>query len=414
MDLFEPRTFSTDWEIMVLDKLERTVSEEKLMAFAAILRRETGLPITVDWKTLECAMGINTDFAQLRERIEIVTTRAARLLAAWDLQLYPAGAHPVEQFFNANHVHVGTLRDESAAIALESALLPYTPAFAALAVNSPLSHGRRGAWKSYRVAHNAHGCTVPTQVRDAHFAQRIWGFDGGAKMAGGPTFEVRIPDAASSFRLLGELATFIAAFVHHLGVTPSPALPLGKGKGEGGLTSRLYREAMVNRWSAAKYGLQASFHWQGREIPAVELLSQMLDECAPALQTLGARRSDFALMEAMLQKRSTQADWVREVAERYPDPWVFASAHAKLARHGDVFDHWLQSAPALEVLPAPDEEAVLQAHLDAIGEGTHFYRSRDALNFPPPQADAVVEQLVEQGRLRRDSSPKRGMTLSRI
>jgi hypothetical protein len=103
-----------------------------------------------------------------------------------------------------------------------------------------------------------------------------------------------------------------------------------------------------------------------------------------------------------------------EIARRYPDPWVFASAHAKLARHGNIFDEWLQSAPALDAIAAPDDEAILRAHLDAIGEGTHFYRSRDAMYFPPPLADSIVEQLVEQGHLRRENSPKRGVTLSRL
>jgi hypothetical protein len=32
MDLFEPRSFSTDWEIMVIDRLERCVNTEKILA----------------------------------------------------------------------------------------------------------------------------------------------------------------------------------------------------------------------------------------------------------------------------------------------------------------------------------------------------------------------------------------------
>ena len=45
MNLFDPRTFSTDWEVMVVDKLERCVSNDKLTAFAGVLRRDSGLPI---------------------------------------------------------------------------------------------------------------------------------------------------------------------------------------------------------------------------------------------------------------------------------------------------------------------------------------------------------------------------------
>ena len=53
MDLFQPRTFSTDWEVMVVDKLERCVSDNKLMAFAGYLRGELDLPVQTDWNTLD-------------------------------------------------------------------------------------------------------------------------------------------------------------------------------------------------------------------------------------------------------------------------------------------------------------------------------------------------------------------------
>ena len=403
MNLFEPRSFSTDWEIMVLDKLQRTVGEEKLMAFAAILERELNLPISVDWKTLECALGINTNFAQLRERLETVTSRAAQVLGEWDLTLYATGAHPLEPMFNANHIHVGTLRDECAAIDLENALIPYTPAFAALAANAALSHGRRGQWKSYRVAHNAHNCTLPVQPRSAQLSQSTFGFDGGAKMQGAPTFEMRIGDAATSPHFLAEFATFVAAFIHHLG-TQTPRK----------ITPEIYRNALINRWSAAKYGLQAGFLTPDGEISVSDFLSQMLDECAQSLQTLGAQREDFSLIETMLQKHVTQADWTNEIAARYPDSWVFVSAHSKVAQGGGVFEEWLHKTPVLAAIPAPSEDQILQIHLDAIGEGTHFYRSREAMQLPPPMADKIIEKLIQQGRLRRDESPKRGITLSRI
>lgn len=402
-NLFEPRTFSTDWEIMVLDKLQRTVGEEKLMAFASLLSRELELPVTIDWNTLECAMGINTSYEQLHDRLELVTSRAAQLLGEWDLALYRTGAHPLERMFNANHIHIGTLCDESAAIALETTLLPYTPAFAALAANSALSAGRRGEWKSYRVAHNANGCAIPVQPRTAHFSQFTFGFDGGAKLYGAPTFEMRIGDAATSHRFLAEFATFVAAFVHHLGTQAPREISPGD-----------YKNALINRWSAAKHGLQSSFCTHNGQISVTELLSQMLDECQTSLETLGAKRDDFKLIEAMLQKRVTQADWTNEIASRYPDAWVFVSAHSKVARDGVVFEEWLQTAPTLETIPALDEEQLLQVHLDAIGEGTHFYRSRQVMHLPPPVADDIIETLISAGQLRREESPKRGITLSRV
>lgn len=403
MNLFEPRTFSTDWEIMVLDKLQRTVGEEKLMAFASLLSHELELPVTVDWNTLECAMGINHSFAQLGERLETVTRRAAQLLGEWDLTLYRTGAHPLERMFNANHIHIGTLRDESAAIDLETALMPYTPAFAALAANSALSAGRQGEWKSYRVAHNANRCLRPVQPRVAALSQITYDLDGGGKLYGAPTFEMRIGDAATSHHFLAEFATFVAAFVHHLG-TQAPRE----------ISPTAYQNALINRWSAAKHGLQAGFRTRDGQIAVTELISQMLDECQTSLETLGAKREDFKLIETMLQKRVTQADWTNEIAGRYPDAWVFVSAHSKVARDGIVFEEWLQSAPALETFPAPDDEAILQIHLKAIGEGTHFYRSREVMHLPPPIADEIIEKLIAQGQLRRNESPRRGVTLSQI
>ncbi len=72
-NLFHPRTFSTDWEVMVLDRLERCVSNDKLMAFAGALRQETGLPVDTDWNSLEFAVGINESLGQIWERIRRVT-----------------------------------------------------------------------------------------------------------------------------------------------------------------------------------------------------------------------------------------------------------------------------------------------------------------------------------------------------
>lgn len=402
--LFDPRTFSTDWEIMALDRLDRLVSEEKLAGFATLLTHHTDVTVQLDYRTLELAMGINTSFAQLCRRLETVTDLAGQMLREWEIDLFPAASHPRERLYNANHIHIGTLHDETAGIHLESRLLPFMPAFAALACNSPVSQGQRGRWKSYRVRHRAHGCTQPVFARDPHFSQNFWGFDGGVKLQGRPTFEVRITDAASSRRFLAELATFVAAYVHHI----------GNGSGQSTLTPETYRDHLTNRWSAARHGLQAGFVWQGKTIPVVELLSSMLDECRESLGELGATREDFAITQKMLDKRTTQSDRVIELAERYPDDYALTGAWSKLTRHWNGFEEWLDGAPALEPLSAPGEEEVLHAHRAIIGEGTHFYRTRDAMFWPPPAADAMLEQLIERGDVRRERTTERGTLLHRI
>jgi gamma-glutamyl:cysteine ligase YbdK (ATP-grasp superfamily) len=403
MNLFHPRTYSTDWEVLVIDKLERWVQTDKLQAFAGYLRSECDLPVNVDWNALEFALGINHSFDQLWERIRSVTDRATQVVREFDLELFPAGAHPVAPMFDGAHFHVGTLCDESAGLLLENELLRYAPAFAALAANSPVSHGRRAQYKSYRVQERAHGCSTPGTIRDPLLAQNGWGTDASAKLYGAPTMEVRICDCASSRRLLAELATFVAAYVHHRG-TREVDIPMSPAD---------YRDCMTNRWAAARYGLQATFAWAGRPRPVVEVLDEMLDACREELRALGVKRSELRLVNSMIEKRVCQADFVLELAERYPDPWCLASAYAKMIRHWDVFDEYLESARALEPVPALDQQTIMTEHLSMIGEGTHFYRSRAAMSYPPPVADEIIEQMLQQGLIEREVTEHRGILLSR-
>lgn len=405
-DLFDPRTFSTDWEVMVTDKLLRSVQTEKLFGFAGALQSEFDLPIKIDWNTIEFALGVNTSLSQIWERIRRVTDRAGQLVREFDCDLFPAGSHPLDEMFNASHVHVGTVHDESAAIRLENEMMPIVPAFAALAANSPVARRQVGGFKSWRVREQAHGCTRPVSFREPALAQYVWGTDVGPKFESAPTVEVRITDCASSRRLLAEMATFVAAYLHHRGTRMAerhePPAPED------------YKNALTNRWAAARWGMQATFRWNGAARPVAEILDAMLDECADALSLLGARRSDLTLINAMIEKRVCQADLVIELAARYPDPYLLTSAYSKLMRHWTVFDEYVERAPTLEPAPPPDAEAILGEHLAVIGEGSHLYRSRDAMHYPPPAADALLEEMIERGLIRREVTANRGTLLSRI
>jgi hypothetical protein len=171
---------------------------------------------------------------------------------------------------------------------------------------------------------------------------------------------------------------------------------------------------MTNRWTASKDGMQATFHWNGSLRPVADILDEMLDDAKDALAALGATRTDLGLIEAMIRKRTCQADYALTLADRYPDPYLLASAYAKLMRHWDVFDEYLlEKALTLDPLPAPDGQAVADAHLALIGEGTHFYRSREVMSYPPTVADALIDDLVARGDLVREELPHQGMVLSR-
>src|SRR5262249_13889305 len=149
-----------------------------------------------------------------------------------------------------------------------------------------------------------------SQARSGHVGQRR-----GAKLYGAPTLEVRIIDCATSRRFLAELATFIAAYLHHRGTQVE----------ERPLSPREYRDRMTNRWAAARFGRQGTFHWDGALRPVAEVLDEMLDECAEALAALGVRRAELHLVNAMIEKRVCQADFVLDLASRYPDPYCLAS-----------------------------------------------------------------------------------------
>lgn len=404
MNIFDPRTFSTDWELFVVDRLERCVDTRRLLGFAGALNAELALPIIVDKESLEFPLGINTSLDQLRERIRRATDRAAELLREYDLDLYPAAAHPVEKIFCASHVHVGTLLDETAGLRLENGLLPYAPVFAALAANSPVAYGMYLEFKSYRVRHHALENIRPGMIRDPQTSQRVWGDDLGPKLNMAATFEVRIIDCASSRELLAELATFTAAFVHSRGghIAQQPPAPED------------YLEYLINRWTAARDGMQATFRWQGNPRPVAEIVEEMLDSCAGELQTLGASRARLPIINRMVQKRICQADMVIPLAERYPDPYLLACAYGKMLRHWEWFEEFLEGARALEPAPMLSDEEILAEHLKLIGEGTHLYATREAMSFPPPAADAARAKLLEAGLIAEEFTLERGLTLSRV
>ncbi len=374
------------------------------MGFAGALREEFDLPVQVDWNALEFALGINSSLEEFWNRAQKLTDRAAEMLREFDLDLFACGSHPVEPMFNSAHVHVGTIHDEAAGIRLENALMKYVPAFGALAANSPCAHGWRDGFKSHRIRQLAHGCTRPIAIRDPETSQEEWGSDAGPKIYGAPTLEVRIGDCASSRRVLAEYATFVAAYVHHRGTIQSDAKP----------SERDYRESLTNRWAAARYGLQATFAWNGVDRPAAEVIDEMLDECSDELAALGAKRGDLRVLTEMVEKRICQADLAGSIMDRYPDDYCLASAYGKLIRQWDVFEEYLQSAPALDPAPPIDEDAVMAEHLSFIGEGTYFYRLRDAMHYSAPAADEILERMIERQLVTREVTSQYGILLNRV
>lgn len=404
MNIFDPKTFSADWEIMVMDRLERAVDTGKLMGFAGQLKRKLDLPVHVDWNSLEFGLGVNHSLDEVWTNIQLLTDNTTQLLAEYELQLFPAGSTPMEPMFHSAHVHVGTIHDEVSAIYLENQLFGVVPAFAALAANSPSVHRHRDEFKSHRVQYMAHHCTVPNSIRDPETSQSTWGTDICPKIYNLPTIEVRIGDCASSRRFMAEYCSFVAAYVHCMATKLQPGFKPNRQQ---------YREGLLNRWAAAKYGMQATFIIDGQERTAADVLQQMLYECEAQLADLGATISDLGLINAMITKRTCQADMFMELGSRYPELYQYNSVYSKIARHWEAFDQYLESASPKEAVVAVNEETVLEEHLALVGEDTHFYRLRDVMHLSGPDTEEVIQRLIANGMIDRVVTSSRGPRLNR-
>ena len=102
-----------------------------------------------------------------------------------------------------------------------------------------------------------------------------------------------------------------------------------------------------------------------------------------------------------------------DLGRRYADPVLLTSAYAKMLRHWEVFEEYLATAPVLAPAPAPDEKAILAEHLACVGEGTGVYHLREAMSYPAPLTDRLVETMVRRGWVRREVTPQRGQLLHR-
>ena len=402
MTTFSPRTFSAEWEIMLLDRLERLAGWEVCDVMASSVRDEFGLPVSHEGgDRLEFRFGVNRCLDEMWQRVHRVTDRAREIAANWDLDLLLVGVHPLVFQINGTHVHVGTVNEEAPALEVKHRALRYMPAFGALAANSPICAARAGTRKSHRLVGFDAG--PPMTVRDIYLSQPTWEEEAAPRLTAAPTVEVRVMDTATSRRLFAEIAVFVAAFVHYC----------AESEGHYECTPDEYRDALTNHWAAARDGMQATFHWDGKLRPVAHVLEEMLDESRDALAKLGAVPSDLRLVKTCIAKRVCQADAFLGLIERYHDPFTLASAYAKLCRSWEYVDEFLEQSPAIEPRPAPDRRTVLDEHLAFIGEGTTLSEVRNAMHYPEPHVREIVQELEDEGTIRQEFTVESGLLLHR-
>ncbi len=336
-----------DWEMALLQETMESAGEKEITRLANDLR--TLLPwsrVGIDLDLLEARLGIIKNWDELLERNQTFLRQAKKVAGKRNYLILPLGARPTEEMPIGSHIHVGTVYDYPAATALTNQMMKYVPCFVALMCNSPLSRFQVGGYKSLRVAHNAEWCSTPQRLQHPRFARPSWGEDTSVKLPSKPTIELRCGDSTSDPRLMCECTIFTAGVMY-------------------GLSRNLERKSLeydpdeffwnsVNRWRAAKYGLQAIFRWEGKEVPVTDVLKEMLNLAEEGINLLGAEVGDLITIAQMIEKRQTQADFVLTIFELEKDPHRLLRALATIFQDEEAFRKYLDRAPVLPLVEPMD------------------------------------------------------------
>ncbi|MBD3367670.1 MAG: hypothetical protein GF405_05795 [Candidatus Eisenbacteria bacterium] len=398
----EPLTLGYDWEMAVLRPSGENVSEKDVTELGDDLRSKLSWAETgTDLELLESRIGAVRSFGELLKKSERFDEVLTEELERRGWGLLRLGARPFQMEPVGAHVHVGTVSSTRAAIGIQNGMIPYTAPLAALCVNSAVYRSRWGDYKSYRVASFAEGCSTPQGVYRPETSQWIWGTDVNAKHAWGSTVELRVADCTGSVRLMCEVTAFVAGMMFHVA---EHGLDREVGTDE-------YREFLVNRWRAARHGLQAVFERNGRGIEVVSLLTEMLEMAQDGLELLGTSVGDLKVVRAMLRKRQTQADFQRALFEMDGcDPYRHTRTMMNVQRDPRAFERYLRTAPMLEALEPEDHDAFL---LGLVEVETPYHMLLRATPLGPDALDRLLERLVREGLVVEGRDPMGVRTYTR-
>jgi len=402
--IFRPLTVGYDWEMAVLQETMESAGEKEIVRLANELR--TLLPwsrVGIDLDLLEARLGIIRDWQELLDKNRSFFREAKKLAGRKNYLIFPLGARPTEQMPIGSHIHVGSVYDYPAAVVLANQMTRYVPCFVALMCNSPLSRFEVGEYKSYRVAHDAEWCSSPQPLHHPRFARPSWGEDTSVKIPFKPTIELRCGDSTSDPRLMCECTVLAAGVMyglsHNLKVNSFECDP-----------DEFFWNS-VNRWRAAKYGLQATFHWDGEEKPVTEILKEMLNLAAEGLNLLGAEIKDLTTIAKMIEKRQTQADFILTLYELDKDPHRLLRTIATIFQDKEAFGKYLDMAP---ILPPVAPMDIRDHILSKIAIGSRIGELSFFSPLAPWDLDRVLEELERDGLIEVQYDPIWGRMYSRL
>ncbi len=239
---------------------------------------------------VELVTSSHNSIATLREEVEEIRHKAARLAARHGLAVMACGTHPFADWSKQSitdidryravaetvqlpsvrghacglHIHVGV--DGAARIPVMNRMRQAMPLLLALSTSSPFWQGRPSGLKSYRTAVNNEFprsglpppfrdeldyCATVTALKDAGIVpdeSYIWWAI--RPSANYPTVEVRVCDSCTRVDDAIAIAGLYRILVHHFTQEPSAELPFAAAE-----------EVLIeeNRWQAARHGIDARF-----------------------------------------------------------------------------------------------------------------------------------------------------------
>jgi gamma-glutamyl:cysteine ligase YbdK (ATP-grasp superfamily) len=385
---FEPLTVGYDWEMAVVKETGENLDEKEAERLADELRERVPWAATgTDLELIESRLGPFRSFGELSENTGRFERYLRKALKERGWSLLRSGARPIEREPIGAHIHVGTVRDWSAAARVQNGMAAYVAPFVALTANSPVYRNRSGRFKSYRVASFAEYCSLPQTIASPGATQPTWGIDVCLKLALSSTVEMRVGDGVTSARLMCELVALVAGLMHHVAEHDDGLPP----------SDEAYAEMMLNRWRAAKHGLTAVFKVGGLDVPAQSVLTEALAVAQDGMRRIQASPDDLVLIREMVRKRQTQADFQLAVFDAEGrDPHRFTRSLANIQRDERAFERYLTAAPPLDDVTQDDPVADLLSGIEVETPYTLLLRGTP---FAPAELDRRLADLVREGRV---------------
>jgi len=399
--LFTPLTVGYDWEMAVLKDTAESAGEKDIREIADEIRRK--LPWAragIDIDLLELRMVAVSNWNEFKEKNRALVECAKEIAKRMGYTILPIGARPTEQMPIGSHIHIGTVIDFPDAVKISNAMIKYIPSLIALGCNSPFSRFDIGKYKSYRIIYNAENCSFPNELRIPKFARGGWGEDVQVRLPRKPTIEIRCLDSLSDVNLMEEYVALLAGLLYGLGKN----LLNSRVRGE------MVRWHSINRFRAAKDGLQTIFYWNGGEVPAVETFREIFHLAEEGIERFGASAGELKIINEMLRKRQTQSDFLLLFTELDKDPPSLFRTITNVLTGGDGFKKYLRKAKKLPVKKPPSIKDFILSH---ITKDVPYYHLYILTPLTPFYLNRILNRLEKEGKIVSVVSSSEGELYSR-